>query len=224
MNAAEFAQLVEDLHNDYRLEAAVVLGCDAGDVTLGWKLTHVDGTSYGEFQWPMPILRRDAPVVVKATNPVRANTGSCPMFPGDGLCAATLDERQEVTSGTVTSWSHAVGHVLAWTAADVLTKPYFPGKMRLRRVADIGIFDPLALARDGLVRDLYWAELGGANLREANLRGVILGKADLRGADLGRADLRGADLRGAILRGADLRYADLTGALYRGADLDQAIR
>ena len=72
-------------------------------------------------------------------------------------------------------------------------------------------------------RYLRGADLGGANLREADLRG-----ADLRGANLREADLRGADLAGADLSwadrsGADLRGADLGGADLRGADLRGAV-
>src|SRR3990167_5169723 len=56
------------------------------------------------------------------------------------------------------------------------------------------------------------ANLGGANLRNADLW-----DADLRGANLRSADLRDADLRGANLGGANLRNADLWGANLRGA-------
>ena len=51
------------------------------------------------------------------------------------------------------------------------------------------------------------ADLGGANLREADLRGADLGGADLREANLREADLRGANLRGANLSEANLRGA-----------------
>ena len=51
------------------------------------------------------------------------------------------------------------------------------------------------------------ADLGGANLREADLRGADLGGADLREANLREADLGGANLRGANLSEADLRGA-----------------
>ena len=66
------------------------------------------------------------------------------------------------------------------------------------------------------------ADLGGANLREADLRGADLGGADLGGANLREADLRGADLGGADLREANLREADLRGANLRGANLSEA--
>lgn len=58
------------------------------------------------------------------------------------------------------------------------------------------------------------ANLGGANLCDADLR-----YANFRGADLGDADLRYANLCGANLGGADLRYANLRGADLGGADL-----
>ena len=44
--------------------------------------------------------------------------------------------------------------------------------------------------------------------------------ADLRGADLRDADLKYADLRGADLKYADLKYANLTGVNLRDADID----
>ena len=68
--------------------------------------------------------------------------------------------------------------------------------------------------------DLSNADLGGADLRGANLRGANLGGADLRGANLGGANLGGADLRNANLRGANLGGADLRGANLGGANLD----
>jgi uncharacterized protein YjbI with pentapeptide repeats len=56
------------------------------------------------------------------------------------------------------------------------------------------------------------ANLGGADLGDADLRGANLGGANLSGADLRGADLYDADLGGADLRGADLYDADLGGA------------
>jgi hypothetical protein len=56
-------------------------------------------------------------------------------------------------------------------------------------------------------RDFSYADLRGADLRDAILRG-----ANLRGADLSEAILRGVNLRGANLRGADLSDANLSGA------------
>ena len=66
------------------------------------------------------------------------------------------------------------------------------------------------------------ADLGGADLREADLRGANLRGADLREANLREADLGWANLRGADLRTADLGWADLRGADLRKADLGWA--
>jgi hypothetical protein len=65
--------------------------------------------------------------------------------------------------------------------------------------------------------DLRGADLGQANLREADLCG-----ADLFGADLSRANLREANLIGAYLFGADLSAADLSGAYLVAAFLSGA--
>ncbi len=65
--------------------------------------------------------------------------------------------------------------------------------------------------------DLYEANLGPVNLREANLTGADLYRANLR-----FADLRDARLNGANLYKADLRGADLSGATIFGADLTEA--
>ena len=64
------------------------------------------------------------------------------------------------------------------------------------------------------------ADLGRADLVDANLVGADLGRANLIGADLVGANLRGANLVGADLRRADLRGADLRRADLRGADID----
>jgi uncharacterized protein YjbI with pentapeptide repeats len=69
----------------------------------------------------------------------------------------------------------------------------------------------------GKCANLSWANLRGADLREANLSWANLRGADLSGADLSWANLRGADLRGADLSGADLSGADLSGANLSGA-------
>jgi len=188
--AAAFAQKVADLHHGYRTTAAAHLNVDPSDVILGWKLTHVDGTTGRgtdhEYQWPLGVLGGPG-TLVEAVNPDLANTKSCPSEPGDGLCAVTLGHVQEVTSGTA-RWASGQGHILAWAADDVLsTRPDSDGKMRLRRVIDLGVFDPLDLVKRGLV-----ANLRGANLRGANLRG-----ATLRGANLWDANLWDANLRGA---------------------------
>ena len=63
------------------------------------------------------------------------------------------------------------------------------------------------------------ANLGGADLWNADLRGANLGGADIRDADLWNADLRNANLRGANLGGADIRDADLWNADLRNANL-----
>jgi hypothetical protein len=70
--------------------------------------------------------------------------------------------------------------------------------------------------------DLRGANLRGADLQDADLRGADLRDADLRGVNLQGTDLRGANLRDANLRRADLRDADLLGANLRGADLRDA--
>jgi hypothetical protein len=58
---------------------------------------------------------------------------------------------------------------------------------------------------------LTWANLSGADLREANLRQAIINGANLR-----EAKLNGAALEGAILLGTDLSNADLTGCRVYG--------
>jgi hypothetical protein len=85
--------------------------------------------------------------------------------------------------------------------------------------------------------DLRYADLDGANLRDANLSGADLRYADLDGTNLrdaylGGVDLRdtglnGTNLRDAYLGGVDLhdtgvRYADLSGARLSGVDLRDA--
>ena len=66
--------------------------------------------------------------------------------------------------------------------------------------------------------NLSWADLHGANLREANLRKANLSWANLHGVNLQEADLSGeADLHGACLRDANLSRATLRGAHLRGA-------
>ena len=72
--------------------------------------------------------------------------------------------------------------------------------------------------------NLSRADLGGANLRDADLRWADLSEANLSGADLSGADLGGANLYEAnlscnILRRANLSRADLGGANLRDADL-----
>ncbi len=74
----------------------------------------------------------------------------------------------------------------------------------------------------GIIPDLRWAHLHGADLAGANLHGTNLQGAVLTGANLCRADLRVADLRGAYLEEADLSDADLRYANLASADLSKA--
>ena len=69
---------------------------------------------------------------------------------------------------------------------------------------------------------LIEANLGLAQLFNADLRGGNLSAANLSRADLSRADLHGADLTGANLRGTVLFKACLGGAELLGADLSEA--
>jgi uncharacterized protein YjbI with pentapeptide repeats len=75
---------------------------------------------------------------------------------------------------------------------------------------------------DGECADLGHADLRNANLQDADLWGADLGHADLWGADLGHADLRNADLWNADLRNANLQNADLRNANLQNADLQDA--
>ena len=50
-------------------------------------------------------------------------------------------------------------------------------------------------------KDLYWANLEGANLERANLEGANLEEANLEWANLERANLKGVNLDGANLKG-----------------------
>lgn len=60
--------------------------------------------------------------------------------------------------------------------------------------------------------DLFEAKLNFANLRGANLRDAELYRADLKMTDLQEANLSGANLYKADLRGANLTNANLNGA------------
>lgn len=62
----------------------------------------------------------------------------------------------------------------------------------------------------------------GANLQYANLWGADLRNANLQGANLQYANLWGANLRGTGLRDADLQYTNLQNANLRDADLRHA--
>jgi uncharacterized protein YjbI with pentapeptide repeats len=80
--------------------------------------------------------------------------------------------------------------------------------------------------RDPII-SLNGADLGGANVSDANLRNADLNGADLsdaylRGADLRNANLIGADLSDAYLKGADLSDVDRHGTIVDGA-ADEAI-
>ena len=70
--------------------------------------------------------------------------------------------------------------------------------------------------------DLSDANLGGAYLSDANLSRAYLGDANLSRADLSDANLSRAYLGDANLSGADLSGADLSGADLSGADLRRA--
>ena len=74
----------------------------------------------------------------------------------------------------------------------------------------------------GIRADLYWTDLGWADLYGTDLRGANLSWADLRGANLSGANLSVADLRGANLSCANLSWADLRGANLSGAVLYEA--
>ena len=65
--------------------------------------------------------------------------------------------------------------------------------------------------------DLGRADLADANLSYANLSHADLGRADLSNANLRHADLYYADLAGADLTGANLSYANLQRASLIGA-------
>ena len=74
---------------------------------------------------------------------------------------------------------------------------------------------------------MTFADLRGANLREAELQGADLGEVRLQGAGLRLAELQGADLEEAQLQGAGLaearlQGADLVKAHLQGADLEHA--
>ena len=66
--------------------------------------------------------------------------------------------------------------------------------------------------------DFLYADLSGANLRNA-----ILWGSDLRNANFTGADITGADLRAHILTGANFTGANLARANLTGVDLTSAI-
>jgi hypothetical protein len=97
-----------------------------------------------------------------------------------------------------------------WTGEVLFTAHIQPGlNWRLR----LGAAVKWAIGNRG-------ADLGGANLRDADLGGANLGGANLGGADLGDADLGGANLGGADLCDADLGGANLGGANLGGIKAD----
>lgn len=71
--------------------------------------------------------------------------------------------------------------------------------------------------------NLWGAELKGAYLRHAQLQGADLNNAQLQGADLSKAKLHGANLAVAKLHGADLAEAQLQGADLAETQLQGAI-
>lgn len=79
------------------------------------------------------------------------------------------------------------------------------------------------LTHEERFRNLYWLNLGGAQLQGGNFTGAVLKKADLRNANLRNANFTGAILDTADLRDAKLPMATLTGASLRGAQLDSAV-
>lgn len=196
---------------------------------LGFKFVAADLTSrYHTFSYLDALRTGDW---IEAANPTE-HPGVCPLREGDGLCVALTVEA--ATSGEQSA-STAVGLVVEFDDADVLAES--DGKVRVRRLRVIDVFDPMHLIRLGLCKDLAGADLRngylhGANLVGADLRGAFLNGARLTGAHLFHAslchaslfaaDLRGADLRKADLRDADLRRADLSKAALSGANLDRA--
>jgi len=74
----------------------------------------------------------------------------------------------------------------------------------------------------GIRADLRYANLSGADLRDANLRKAILTGANLYDANLTDANLSYANLYGCNLTGANLYDANLTDAILSGANLSYA--
>jgi len=70
--------------------------------------------------------------------------------------------------------------------------------------------------------DLQEANLIGTSLRETNFQGANLRKANLQRADLREANLQGADLREANLEGVDFQRANLKGAILNESHLANA--
>jgi hypothetical protein len=100
-------------------------------------------------------------------------------------------------------------------------------RLPLANLGRADLRDANLLSADLRKAKLSGAILAGADLSEADLEGADLRNANLHGAHLSgaklaEANLAGADLRNASLLGTDLRRADMTGADLSGADLRKA--
>jgi hypothetical protein len=193
--------------------------CGDEELAVGWKLTHVDGTTHGGYYWRQVNGQFDLPVLHEATAWDHTNFGSCPSVEGDGLCLVTDNGINEASSGGVTLAS-SIGHVVVY--APTLASSDLPGKFRVPWCIDVDCFDPLALIRGGLVAYLAGVNLNGANLYRANLDGANLAGATLTEANLTRANLYGANLYRANLTGANLTRVNLTRANLTRANLTEA--
>ena len=189
------------------------------ELAVGWKLTHVDGTTRNRsHQWRV-VLPGDEPVLHVATQWQDDNDGSCPSKPGDGLCFAGAGEAGEfhaVQSGSCRIGA-AIGHILVYPTD--LARSDRRAKHRAPWVVQVATFDPVHVLA---FASLAGADLTGANLTDVNLTDVNLTDVNLTGADLTGAYLTGADLTGAYLTDADLTDADLTDANLTDADLTGA--
>ncbi len=172
------------------------------DLKVGWKVTQVDGTSYGGYYWPIVNGDHDVPVLHEASDWDESNYGSCPETEGDGLCLVTDAGIGAATTGVVESLAHCVGHALVYPTD--LARGKTTGKHRVPWAIDVDCFDVVALVRAGAVANLRYANLRYANLDDANLHG-----ANLYGANLRYANLRYVNLYGANLDGADANYATI---------------
>ena len=158
--------------------------CADHNLAVGWKITHVTGTSSHNYYWPLVNGDHDLPVLHEATDWDPKSKSECPSRPGDGLCLIPWDAPvREATSGGV-RFAQSIGHVLVYPKA--LSRGT-DGKRRAPWVMDVDCFDPV------------WACVAG---------GAYLSRANLSGADLSRADLYGANLSGANLSRADLSRAN----------------
>jgi len=193
--------------------------CADHALSVGFKLTSPTGKSHGGYYWPLVDGDHDEPRLHVAEAWYPKNRGSCPKWPGDGLCVATTINGAQ--SGGA-RFGASAGHVLVYPRALAVSDT--DGKWRAPWVIDVDCFtaEELVRARCLGFADLGSADLGSANLGSANLGSANLGSANLRFANLGSANLRYADLSGADLSGADLRYADLRYANLRSADLSSA--